>query len=469
MALSVRNLLVAWHSVILAILLFVFTGGLYLSLSYHLNQEVNESLLSWAAGKLGPLGSMGHGNGMLPDRKGGTALPESFSLVLNDPGRMANENPLEPMMAERIRALVESIAIPASGGPVEKNVVLDGHPFRLLIFDLNRAGAGSPGRLVVGRSLVHVQTTIHELSIFLGVLWLLAVAVCAMVSWMFVGRTLRPVKAMTRASLQIAASGKLGKRIGNFSGAADEFGELSQALNQMLSTLESAYLTQKKFLADASHELRTPLTSVRANLEFLQRAPDLGEAERHQIVREAGVEVNRMARLVDELLWLAREESQAPPQLRPVDLGEIAREAVSGLQYRAAATERTIAIRAPERAAVWGDPEKLTQLIINLLDNALKYTAAGGRIEVELSVRERRTLLRVADDGPGIPEAELPLVFNRFYRAGNAAATTGSGLGLAIAKSIVASHQAEIRLNNRSPHGLAVEVLFPPICPVSDS
>jgi signal transduction histidine kinase len=393
--------------------------------------------------------------------KNDASMPESFSIILDAKGRPVEESPLRPEIIARIREAVQQNHNSGIERPVEKTITVDKLTFRVIVFHLYKMKDKQPYHLVVGRSMTHVKTTILGLAVLLGIMWVIAVIVCSIISWLFVGRTLRPVNLMTRASLQIAASGKLGRRIENFSGTKDEFGELCQALNQMLGSLESSYAAQKKFLADASHELRTPLTSIKANLDFLKRAAALPESERVQVLKDISGEVNRMAGLVNELLMLARTEGQSLPQFQQVNLSRLIHAAWSGFHYNDAVIAREIELNIPERVFILGDPEKLKQLVIILIDNAIKYSAVGGKITLKLSIRNQQAVLLITDDGPGIPEAELSMVGQRFYRASNTCGISGSGLGLAIAKSIVSMHNAEIRLFNLIPHGLGVEIEFP--------
>ncbi len=454
----IRNRLVVWHSCILAVLLLVFTGGLYLALRYHLNREVNESLLAWADANSGIAARRVRPARTVSSAKADAMVPESFSIMLDEQGRSDSDDLISPAVIARIRSMVARIPAAAGKRQDEKTVAMNRQWFRIFVFHRVEPD-GRRSHWVVGRSLDHINSTLAGLAIFLGIGWLIAVAVCSVISWSFVGRTLRPVNLMTRASLQIAASGQLSRRIENFGETQDEFGELCQALNRMLGSVEASYETQRKFLADVSHELRTPLTSIKANLDFLKRAADLPAAERDLVLRESAAEVDRMAGLVHELLLLARSEGQGLPELLPVDLTAIARETLAGWQHGAAA--RRITLQAPGGVLVAGDPDKLKQLLIILLDNALKYTAAPGRIEVTIGTRNQLPFLAVSDDGPGIPEAEMPLVGNRFYRASNIRGIPGSGLGLAIARSIAANHRAVLQLSNRQPNGLRVEVKFP--------
>jgi two-component system OmpR family sensor kinase len=459
MALPIRNRLVAWHACILAVLLLLFTGGLYLALRYHLNREVNESLLAWAAENYGIPEKRPHRDNSGAGRAADAMLPESFSMILDEKGRSLSDHSLTPAVAARLRRMMAQIRVPRGKRRDEETVAIHDQWYRIFLFPLVQPD-GRRSYRVVGRSLEHVNSSLAGLAVFLGSGWLVAVAACTVISWSFVGRTLRPVNLMTRDSLQIAASGQLGRRIANLGWARDEFGELCQALNQMLSSLEGSYETQRKFLADASHELRTPLTSIKANLDFLNHATKLPEAERSQVLRDIAAEVDRMAGLVHELLLLARVEGQSHPERLPVDLAAIVREAVSGFLHGPAA-DRRLTLQAPDSLPVLGEADKLKQLLIILLDNALKYTTGQGRIEVWIGNHEGEPVVSVSDDGPGIPEAELPLVGNRFYRASNIRGTPGSGLGLAIARSIAAHHQATLQLSNRQPTGLRVEIKFP--------
>jgi len=253
------------------------------------------------------------------------------------------------------------------------------------------------------------------------------------------------------------------------SGLPREVQPLVRALNGLLARLDGALDAQRAFIADAAHELRTPLTAVHLQAQLAERAGS--DAERAAALAELRAGLDRATRLVGQLLTLAREEPGVTDRpLAPVDLAAVARSVIADHFALAAARGVDLGLAGPEAdsakaAPVHGDAASLRTLLSNLIDNALRYTPAGGRVDVAVAREGDAVLLSVRDAGPGIPPAEHARVFDRFYRAPGTADVPGSGLGLAIVKSIVERHGAEVTLGpglgGPAGPGLAVTVRFP--------
>ena len=273
------------------------------------------------------------------------------------------------------------------------------------------------------------------------------------ISWLLIGRTLRPVEHMRAEAAEITGSG-LHRRIPE-PDSDDEIGRLARTLNTMLGRLEDSAARQRRFVADASHELRTPVTAIRTTLEVGLAHPD--QAPWPELAARATAEAARLQRLVDALLVLARADDDTLISRRePVDLGRLARAAVE-----AAPARIPVELDAPPGVQVLGDADQLTRLIRNLLDNADRHAAGRVRLTVAEvgSVAEAEpdtAVLKVADDGPGIPFADRERVFDRFVRLQAArdrkpGATAGTGLGLSIARDIVAAHGGTITVEDTHP------------------
>ena len=228
----------------------------------------------------------------------------------------------------------------------------------------------------------------------------------------------------------------------------DELERLSISLNHMIAGLENAFQHIARFSADASHELRTPLTILQLELEGIVQHPRLAP----EIVDQIGSaleETHRLSRIVENLLIISRlDAGEACIEKLPLDLGELATSTAD--QMRLLAEEKSVSLRCDVSQDVWieGDQARLKQVIVNLTDNAIKYTPAGGQVTVAVRASEAGALLEVADTGVGISAEALPHVFERFYRTDKARSrdSGGAGLGLAIVKSICSAHNAEIRV-----------------------
>ena len=277
----------------------------------------------------------------------------------------------------------------------------------------------------------------------------------ALLIWWLAAQTLAPlrrladgVRARDEQSLQPLPT----------AGLPDEVAPLVGALNGLLQRLGASLGAQRAFVSDAAHELRSPLTALKLQMQLLQRAPD--DAARQAAGDALNAGIDRAARLVEQLLTLARAEPGAPrAPLAALDLSEVVRAAVADTVPFAHARGSTIELFADAPVWVQGDATTLTVLARNLADNALRYAPAGARVELRVAQAGAAALLRVDDSGPGIPPDERARVFNRFYRhaAGDEA---GSGLGLAIVRSVADRHGATVSLDDSPLGGLRVEVRF---------
>jgi signal transduction histidine kinase len=245
----------------------------------------------------------------------------------------------------------------------------------------------------------------------------------------------------------------------------DEVARLTDAINALLDRVERAANTERRFADDAAHELRTPLSVLRTGLEVAlghERSP----AEYSDAVASALREVVALCTMADQLLTLARLDQEASLERMRLDLGALIREVVEAVEPLVQAKQLTLATDSAGVATVDGNPIHLRRLVINLIDNALKFTPAHGRVEIGLSVRDGSAILRVADSGPGIPPADLPFIFDRFFR-GKARDESGNGLGLSLCREIVRLHHGAIAAANRTGGGCEFVVTLP-LAPCGD-
>ena len=318
------------------------------------------------------------------------------------------------------------------------------------------------------RARLATAAAVRTLTPFIALLPLLALLV-----WLVVGRALRPLTELARS---------VGARTAE---ALTPFGEqnvpeeaqpLVRSLNALLARLRTAIETQRHFIADAAHELRTPLTALLLQTQLVERAT--GEAERSAALRDLKGGLERAIHAVQQLLALARQEPGAAERpFAVVSLAELIAQSVADHAALAAARriDLGVAASAPQ-ARVIGDADALRTLLDNLIDNAVRYTPEGGRVDVGCGAADDateaeagdqadggttgRAWLEVSDSGPGIPPAEREQVFARFYRRGGEEAS-GSGLGLAIVRSIAQRHRAAVRLDDAPGGGLRVRIDFP--------
>ncbi len=274
---------------------------------------------------------------------------------------------------------------------------------------------------------------------------------------------LRPVQRLSDAVENRAATMDLSRPIP--AGGTDEIARLGTSVNTLLAAIDTARQAQRTLVEDAGHELRTPMTSIRTNIELLievDRRPDLAHRlppeERVQLLRDLESQVAELATLTTELVELAREETtRGTPE--PVELAEVVEAAAARVRIRAPGLRFTTGLSP---VTVLGRPGELERMVVNVLDNAAKWSPPGGAVTIRLHPgAPGRTVLTVADEGPGIDEADRPYVFDRFYRAAAARALPGSGLGLAIVAQTATHHGGTVAAGPNLPHGTLITIDLP--------
>ena len=328
-------------------------------------------------------------------------------------------------------------------------LTIEGHDserFRVLVVGLT----GTTRVILVGASTESADSSVRRLILVMLLTGPLALLAAGAGGWLLAQRALRPVAKMTSTASKIGIDA-LNERVAVPPGG-DELAGLAVTLNSMLSRLESGVEAKRRLVADASHELQTPLAVMRTELDVSLASGTL-PPEAVEVLESAREETDRMTRTVRNLLTLAHFDEGTLRLLRvPVDLHEIVSEAVSSLATLA--RERRVTISAEgESAETCADPEYMRVVVINLLENAIKYSGPGRTATVTTSVDGDDALISVFDSGPGIPRDALPRIFDRFYRADTSRAqeNDGSGLGLAIAFEIVDAHGG--RLSAKSEIG----------------
>jgi two-component system OmpR family sensor kinase len=317
--------------------------------------------------------------------------------------------------------------------------------------------------LQVARPLTERNSSLAALSQTLVLASLLTTLLAFVIGWFFVGAALRPIQRITQTAQAIGLESDFTRRV-DYRGPNDEVGQLASTFNTMLSRLQEAYQRvsqalkmQRTFVADVSHELRTPLTTVRGNLALLRHNPPLPGADQVDILTDMEEESDRLIRLVNNLLVLARADAHdeglpgQPPE--PVALQPVIAEAVR--QARALDARREIVEQAEEVSAL-ADRDVIKQTLLILLDNALKHSS--GTITVSAAAESGQAVLRVSDCGPGMEPQVLEHVFERFYRANESSAAPGFGLGLPIARALVERQGGTISIHSQPGHGSVVEV-----------
>jgi two-component system OmpR family sensor kinase len=310
------------------------------------------------------------------------------------------------------------------------------------------------GTLQVGASLNVVDATRGNLLSIMAVIAIIAVLLSAAGSWIILGRALSPLESIAETVDQINRADDLSRRIPYQERAKneDEIGDLVVSFNQTLERLESLFTSQQRFLADVSHELRTPLTVIKGNVDLIRRMKQADEESLSSIDQEAG----RLTRLVGGLLMLAQAESgKLTLVLNPVELDLLLTEVFTEMCVLAG-SKLHVHLNEIDQVMVNGDRDRLKQVILNLVSNAIQYTPQGGDVYLSLAKIGDQARIIIRDTGPGIPAEDLPHIFDRFYRAEKSrtrSTTSGFGLGLSIAHWIVEHHGGQIKVESKEGKG----------------
>ncbi len=319
--------------------------------------------------------------------------------------------------------------------------------------------------LLLARSMAPIDATATRVWLLAVVGTALALLVATGLGALLIRRALRPLTRLAVAADDLAA-GDYARRV-PAPVARDEVGQLSVAFNTMAAAVDDAFATQRRFVADAAHELRSPLTALGGYADVLLLGAAANPRDLMAALETMRGETRRMTRLVNDLLLLARFDASATGtvvtmQETGVDLAALLRDVYAGAHV--AASDRVVRLDVPSGpVVVRGDRDRLHQVISNLLDNAVKFTGAGGQIGLSLRRDGRVATLEVCDDGVGIAPEDLPRVCERFYRADEARsrATGGAGLGLSIVQAIVAAHHGDVRLHSTLGRGSTVVIRLP--------
>jgi heavy metal sensor kinase len=457
---SLKFRLVAWYAGWLTVLFVVFGIFVYASLGHYLEKALREALIRRA-------------------RQVADTVQRS-ALNWNVLG-LEIQNHFAPEANNRLtRVTVNNVVTYVSGIPADRTfdprTVPDARTLKtegsydrrtlpngvvlLVAVVLRQDGAN---RIVVeeGSSVAPLEATLHIwlVALVFGLAGLILIAIFG--GFILVQRALQPVDHIIQSAERIS-SRNLSERL-PVAHTRDEIERLSTALNQMIRRLDEGFRQTQRFFADASHELRTPLTIIRGELESVVESTD-DKPEVQQTAGSALEEVDRLKNIVEGLFALSRlEAGEAQQHSVPFDLGELA--SITTEQMALLAEDKNISLvcHSYEKIIVNGDRARLKQVLVNLMDNAIKYTPAGGKIDVNVSTRDGKAVLQVSDNGIGIPTEALPHLFERFFRVDKARSREagGAGLGLSIVKSICLAHNGRVAAQSKEGEGSCFTVELP--------
>lgn len=457
--LSIRARLALLYTGLLAAALIVFGSGVYVVLRDQLQASFERALaantehaadaIAQEVGPNGPASSTGRLVQQL-------ALTGGRVVVLDRAGRTIVDSS-DPTIPE-LPITPEDLALGDRHAHAVRQIAVQGDVLAMAVEPIVAAGT-QVGYVVWADTTKPLRDLLTTVSAALLLGGLLVTALALVGGLVLARRALAPVAEVTETARAISLSGDFAARV-EAGRPGDEVGDLAVAFNEMLQALEQNHQTLQRFLGDASHQLRTPLTTIRASLDLAVR-PDLDPAERAAILADAKGEAERMGRLIADLLSLARADSGARLEVAPVEFDAVLVEGVR--QFRGANPQIRITLSSVEPAVVEGDRDRLRELLGILLENAARYTPAGGSVSASLEVREGRVVVRVSDTGIGFDAQDREHLFERLYRGGRARELrpAGTGLGLAIARWIVESHGGTIDLANRAGGGTIATLSLP--------
>jgi two-component system, OmpR family, sensor kinase len=461
---SIRTRLTIWYTCLLTVTLLIVGGAAFALLSYSLSHEMDRALDSVARTLI-----------ERDQSRSATFVPSEIDQAFR---RFFGFSPWDRyfQMRDPSGNRDEHRSLPSTGKLPLSREALENALRGLSSFETVEGLAEYPVRVLtmpvmeskrvidivqVGMSLKSIdETRLRFLLIMAGVLPL-GLVLAATGGWLLAHRALKPVDRMTAAARRISAE-HLSQRVDE-TGTGDELDNLAKTLNQMLTRLDTAFSQVRRFSADASHELQTPLTILKGELEVVLRSARTPE-EYRATLESALEEVDRIAHLVEGLLLLARAEAGVLKMDRQeVDLEQVIEEVY--LRLKPLADSRKIELRFGEiePLRIQGDRERLERMTSNLVDNAIKYTGAEGRVTLGLQHDGTWASILVSDTGSGIPVEDQKHIFQAFYRSSeaNSLAERGTGLGLSIAQSIAAAHGGTIQVESTPGKGSSFTVLIP--------
>ena len=458
----IRLRLALWYSGVLALVLVALGFAIYLVMSRHMDTVLRERVTARAE----HLASFMTAANVLPHTPHSFALPplellegpDTYVQVLDEGGAVLEGS---SSLGDGVPPIPQKATDEArSGNMVFYSFRSGGQRYLARLSPVFTSGPGPAGFILVVMSDREEARTLATLRLVLLTGGGIGVLVAWLVGWSVAGGALRPIADMIDTARAIALSRGFSRRLSG-GRRQDELAQLARAFNEMLASLEAAYATQQRFIADASHELRAPLTTIRANLDILKRAEALPPDERAAALEAARREAERMSRLVSDLLSLARADAGQPVRKEEAQLDAILLEVYD--QVASAGPRVEVSLDDLEPVAVLGDADRLKQLLLVLVDNAVRYTPAGGSVTLALRSDGPWAVVSVADSGIGIEAKDLPHIFERFYRseAARKADPSGTGLGLAIGQWIAEQHGGHITVESAPGKGSTFTVRLP--------
>lgn len=460
---SIRTRLTLWYTGLLAVSLFVIGVLIYTLVGRVLLLNLDDRLVGQAQNVIAliqaendPLDVMLSGRAQLPPI--GIYGSQYFIQIVQLDGRAVQLS--ENLAGQRLPVPLQFVQNIVPGEPRRLTLTIAGTQLRVVSLAIP-IGTRIIGIVEVAANLSSMTDALEVIRRALLTGSLVALLLAAVGGSILARAALRPIKAITETAQQITGTEDLSQRI-PVAMPGDELGELTETINDMLGRLDEAFSGQQRLVADVSHELRTPLTTIQGNLDLLRRGVAEDPAMRGEALAAIEDQTARMRRLVADLLLLAQADAGLKLYCQPVELDTLLLDVYRQAQVMARNTGVSVRLGGEDQAIVEGDADRLRQLLLNLADNAIKYTPAGGEVTLTLQRNDGGVAVSVEDTGVGITTEDLPHIFERFYRADPSRARPGgSGLGLAIAQWIAQAHGGELTVESAPGRGSKFTLLLP--------
>jgi two-component system OmpR family sensor kinase len=461
---SIRSKLTAWYVLLLGIILVLFSILLFFFLSKRLNESVDSSLTLSArivarSTQISNSRTPFPGLDLFFDQFMGFGRDKSYKIY-DGSGNIGSLSKNFDGSQFPLSEIAYSAAL-KGGTSYETFIISDNHPIRVITMPVIRNGKLA-NLVQVGTSKKVVVDTLKNLAIILWTAVPSVLLLTALIGRFIARRALKPVAKITQTAKDIGSGANLSQRI-PVPEVKDEIGELALTFNSMMDRLESSFSQMRQFSSDASHELRTPLTVLKGQSE-LTLGKERKPKEYQEVISSNLEEIQYMSKVLEDLFMLSKsDENQIALDYESVDLKLLIEEICRHAQIIASEKNIKIITAYIERIQVYGDPVRLRQMIWNVIINGIKYTQPDGEVTVSLQEKKDIALITIQDNGIGISNSDLPLIFNRFYRVDKARSREegGTGLGLSICKFIVDAHKGSIDIESTLGEGTKFKIKLP--------
>ena len=462
---SIRSRLTAWYILLLGIILILFSVFLNYFLSKRLYESVDNSL-TVSATVVATSAVMKFNRSPLPgldqffEQFMGAGNLNKFYRIYDGSGNIGSRS--NNIDASKFPLSQEAYADALSGKNSYETFLVDGkHPIRVITMPILREKK-LVNLVQVGTSLEAVKETLRNLRIFLLTAVPSVLVFATLFARFLARRALKPISKIIKTARDIGQGQELSQRIPVFK-VQDELGQLALTFNEMMDRLENSFAQMRQFSSDASHELRTPLTVLQGQNELvLSKLRDPKEYQ--EVIISNLEEINYMSKVLEDLFVLSRsDENQVLLNYKRMDLRDLVEEVCRHAEILAEEKDISIVIAFLEQVKINGDEVRLRQMVWNILHNGIKYTQPGGELKVSLLEESGFALLSIQDTGIGIPEKDLPFIFDRFYRVDKARSKDegGSGLGLSICRHIAEAHKGKIEVESKPGLGTRFKIHIP--------